>query len=108
MAVFCNTACMDIDIEPSALATISAHERLIIRIADGAVTTLQAKLQPCSPAGTCDIRAERTLWAVLQRDGDVIVYELEPLGNRQEYLLYVLVAFRSGQASYAWRLNPTR
>jgi hypothetical protein len=94
------------------LATVSlpTGKPAVIVIGSGAVTEFQAAmgdwhgdLTPFYSQST-----PRELKAEGKRNGNLMVYTLEPIGEAGDQLLGVYITYDQGSASYHWRLNPTQ
>ena len=92
------------------LATVSlpAGTPAVIVIGSGGVTEFQAAvsdwhgdLTPLYPQST-----PRELKAEGKRNGNLMVYTLEPIGEAGDQLLGVSITYNQGNANYTWRLNP--
>ena len=97
-----------------AIATLPANVQAIIVIGLAAITKFQATVQPWTeePAGQFFVpESGRELKAEGKREGDVMVFTLEPTGDAGDQILAVSFRFDVGDSypgggTYLWRLNP--
>ena len=92
-----------------ATATVPPAARPVIHISAIDVVGLEATVRPWPKQPPVDASTARRLQAHGERQGAATLYTLEPIGAGREQLLMAAVRFaQGGDASYFWRLNPTK
>jgi len=95
-----------------ASVTLPTTARAVLVIGAAGIKQIRATVQPWPPDPTGNSANERELAATGHREGDAMVYLLEPIGAAGDQFLNVSVSFMGGiherdYADYYWRLSPT-
>jgi len=85
--------------------------RAVLVIGAAGIKQVRAAIQPWPPDATGNSASERELALIGHREGDAMVYVLEPTGAAGEQFLNLSVSFTGGihegdYADYYWRLSP--
>ena len=92
-----------------ATATLPAETQAVVVVGSGAVAEFQATVRPWIEEPDFGFSAMRSLRAEATRDGNVMVFTLEPTGEEGDQLLEVSITYNlQGDAIYFWRLNPAQ
>jgi len=101
------------EISDLATANLPADAQAVIVIGIESFKQFQATVRPWTekhPGQFFDPSSGRPLKAEGKREGDVMVFTLEPTGDAGDQLLAVSITFAGVHedewASYTWRLNP--
>jgi hypothetical protein len=94
-----------------ASVTLAPTARAVLVIGAAGIKQVRARVQPWPPDPTGNSASERELAVIGHREGDAIVYVLEPTGAAGDQFLNVSVSFTGGiherdYADYSWRLSP--
>jgi hypothetical protein len=94
-----------------ARVTLPPTARAVLVIGAAAIKQVRARVQPWPPDPTGNSASERELAVIGHREGDAMVYVLEPTGAAADQFLNVSVSFTGGihegdYADYYWRLSP--
>jgi hypothetical protein len=93
-----------------ARVTLPTTARAVLVIGAAGIKQVRARVQPWPPDPTGNSANERELAAIGHREGDAMVYVLEPTGATADLFLRVSVSFMGGihegdYADYYWRLS---
>jgi len=94
-----------------ARVTLPPTARAVLAIGAAAIKQVRATVQPWPPDPTGNSASERELAVIGHREGEAMVYVLEPSGAAGDQFLNVSVSFTGGihegdYADYYWRLSP--
>jgi len=94
-----------------ARVSLPATARAVLVIRTAGIKQVRATMQPWPPDPTGNSASERELAVIGHREGDAMVYVLEPSGAATDQFLNVSVSFTGGihegdYADYYWRLSP--
>jgi len=94
-----------------ARETLPPTARAVLVIGAAGIKQVRARVQPWPPDPTGNSASERELALIGHREGDAMVYVLEPSGAAGDQFLNVSVSFTGGihegdYADYHWRLSP--
>lgn len=111
---FCHKgACVDKDPPQTrqelSTAPLTGDRMMILMIGSGKVQEYRAIVQGWTGrSGSISSRSGRELKGQGGPRGDFVVSTLEPTGNSGDQLLIITARYPDGNATYLWRLNPSK